>query len=396
MILFFEVFNSARDVAFPEVIVKQKPIKTSHSPWMTMGLRVSQKRKEKLFSKKIKKPTDTNKLHFKNYNTIYNKLRRAAKQLYYNNQFSKFTRNCKQTWSVIREIIGSKKDKAQLPEFFKDNDNVITEYLDIANGFNNFFSTVGPKLASDIEQSDVQFDSFLSESNPVSFNFSKISETDILKICRQMKPKLSSGVDFISNNLLKHIAPIIITPLHYLINLSLETGYIPGELKISKIIPIFKDGDCHSFTNYRPISLISSFAKLLEKIVSKQLLGFLTSHNILYKHQYGFRAKHNTSQPVLHFADKIFNALNQNTPAKTLSIFIDLKKAFDTVDHEILLKKMEHYGVRGTSNVWFHNYLTDREQLVCIDGTKSGKKNNSLWGAPRVCPWAIIIFDFYK
>ena len=126
--------------------------------------------------------------------------------MYYNNQFSKFTRNCKQTWSVIREIIGSKKDKAQLPEFFKDNDNVITEYLDIANGFNNFFSTVGPKLASNIEESDVQFDSFLSESNPVSFNFSKISETDILKICRQMKPKLSSGVDFISNNLLPHIA----------------------------------------------------------------------------------------------------------------------------------------------------------------------------------------------
>ena len=102
LILFFEVFNSARDVAFPEVIVKQKHIKTSHSPWMTLGLRVSQKRKEKLFSKNIKKRTDTNKLHFKNYNTIYNKLRRAANQLYYNNQFSKFTRNCKQTWSVIR------------------------------------------------------------------------------------------------------------------------------------------------------------------------------------------------------------------------------------------------------------------------------------------------------
>ena len=86
-------------------------------------------------------------------------------------------------------------------------------------------------------------------------------------------------------------------------------------MKVAKIVPIFKEGDCHSFTNYRPISLISSFAKLLEKIVSKQLIRFLTSHNILYKHQYGFRAKHNTSQPVLHFADKIFNALNQNPPA---------------------------------------------------------------------------------
>ena len=183
-------------------------------------------------------------------------------------------------------------------------------------------------MASDIEQSDIPFDSFLSDNNPVDFKFSRISETDILKICRQLRPKLSSGVDFISNKLLKHIAPIIITPLHYLINMSLETGDIPGELKVAKIVPIFKEGDCHSFTNYRPISLISSFAKLLEKIVSKQLIGFLTSHNILYKHQYGFRAKHNTSQPVLHFADKIYNALNQNPPSKTLSIFIDLKKSF--------------------------------------------------------------------
>ena len=180
----------------------------------------------------------------------------------------------------------------------------------------------------------------------------------------------------------KHIAPIIITPLHYLINLSLESGYIPIELKIAKIVPVFKDGDCHSFTNYRPISLISSFAKLLKKIVAKQLVGFLTSHNIFYKHQYGFRAKHNTSHPVLHFTDNIYNALNQNPPAITLSIFSDLKKAFDTVDHEILLKKMEHYGVKGASNVWFYNYLSEREQFVCLDGAKS-EKQKIICGVPQ-------------
>ena len=368
---FFDIFNLARDLSFPEIIVKQKLKKFKHSPWMSQGLLVSQLRKEKLFAKKVKKPTETNKQNFKTYNTLYNKLRRVAKKIYYDKQFLKFTSNSKQTWSLIREIIGSNKEKSQLPDFFRDNGQLIKDNINIANGFNEFFSQVGPKLASDIGQSDVSFDSFLSDSNPIDFEFHKISETDILKICRELKPKLSSGTDFISNKLLKHVAPIIIGPLHYLINLSLESGYIPRELKIAKIVPVFKDGDCHSYTNYRPISLLNSMSKLLEKVVARQLIGFLDAHNIIYKHQYGFRRNHNTSQPVLHFSEKIYNALNNSSPEKTLAIFIDLKKAFDTVDHKILIKKMEHYGIRGSSLNWFRNYLLEREQFVSINGVKS-------------------------
>ena len=213
---------------------------------------------------------------------------------------------------MIREVIGTKKQKDQIPQFFIHNGQFINDYLEIANGFNTFFSQVGPNLASDIPQSDTTFKDYLPDSNPIMFEFSRISEIDILKICNQLKPKLSSGADFISNKLLKLIAPIIITPLHYLINLSLESGYIPREFKIAKVVPVFKTGDKHDFNNYRPISLLSSFSKLMEKIVSRQLIGFLNFHNVLYKHQYGFRASHNTSHPVLHFTDKIYNALNKN------------------------------------------------------------------------------------
>ena len=150
---------------------------------------------------------------------------------------------------------------------------------------------------------------------------------DILEICRKMKPKMSSGADCISTKLLKEIAPIIITPLHYLINISLETGFVPPELKLAKVVPVYKDGNCHEYTNYRPISLLSSFSKLFEKVVSKQLIRFLHINEIIYKHQYGFRAGHNTSHPVLHLTDKIYNAMNTKPSGKTLTIFIDLKKS---------------------------------------------------------------------
>ena len=368
---FFETLNSIRDLSFPEIKVKSRQIKFKHSPWMTNGLKISQKQKEKLFSKKIKCPNELNLQKFKIYNKLYNKLRRAAKKMHYDEQFKRYAKNSKQTWSVIREVLGTKKQKDQIPEFFRQNGEFISEYLDIANGFNNFFAGIGPKLASDIGNSPDDFQSFLPDNNPVSFKFSRISEIDILNICKTLKPKSSTGADFISNKLLKTIAHIIITPLHHLINLSLETGYVPKEFKIAKVIPVFKSGDCHDFNNYRPISLLSSFSKLIEKVVARQILGFANTHNLLYQHQYGFRANHNTSHPVLQLSEKIYNSLNQNPSGKTLTIFIDLKKAFDTVDHSILLKKLESYGFRNTASLWFKNYLSDRKQYVSINGVDS-------------------------
>ena len=130
--------------------------------------------------------------------------------------------------------------------------------MEIANGFNNFFANIGPKLASEISTSSAHFQTFMPEISSNSFRFSRISEIDILHTCKQMKPKLSSGSDFVSTKLFKEIAPLIITPLHYLINISLETGFVPTELKLAKIVPVFKEGNCHEYTNCRPISLLES------------------------------------------------------------------------------------------------------------------------------------------
>ena len=157
---FFEKLNAAVDISFPEINVKPRPRKFKHSPWMTAGLLISHKQKEKLFAKKVRNPTKSNIESFQCYNNIYSKLRRIAKKLHYDEQFIKFTRNIKQTWSLIREVIGTNRQKDQIPNFFRCNGQILTDYLEITNGFNTFFSQVGPKLATNIPPSDANFNDY--------------------------------------------------------------------------------------------------------------------------------------------------------------------------------------------------------------------------------------------
>ena len=216
----------------------------------------------------------------------------------------------------------------------------------------------------------------------------------IQEVAKKMASKTSSGPDNLSSKLLKDILTLIINPLCHLFNLSFQTGYVHPRFKVAKVIPIFKSGDKHLFTNYRPISLLSSISKLLEKIVAKQMQGFLSANSILFQHQYGFRKSHNTTHAVIQFLNKIHEALNHQVPKYTLGIFLDLKKAFDTVNHSILIEKLEHYGIRGIAKDWFSNYLTGRYQYVTIDGVDSGKEKITC-GVPQGSVLGPILFLIY-
>ena len=151
----------------------------------------------------------------------------------------------------------------------------------------------------------------------------------------------------------------------------MTTGIVPHDMKIARIIPIFKYGNKHLFNNYRPISILPAFSKVLEKVISIKLITYLESQKLIYEHQYGFRSKHSTLHPIIHLLNQIAYAIDKSSKNLTLSVFIDLSKAFDTIYYEILLQQLNNLGVRGIPNLWFRNYLTDRKQYMDIYNIRS-------------------------
>ena len=200
------------------------------------------------------------------------------------------------------------------------------------------------------------------------------------------------GPNSIPLKLLKLIPDLIITPLCRLINESFTSGKFPDLFKIVKVIPIHKGGSTQDMNNYRPISLLSIFDKIIEKLMHKRLYKFLDDNNILYDKQYGFRKNNSTIFSLIEITEKIKESIDNRKFG--CGIFIDLRKAFDTVNHVILLKKLEHYGIRGISLDWFDSYLNNRFQYVFLNGESSEQKAITC-GVPQGSVLGPLLFLIY-
>ena len=206
----------------------------------------------------------------------------------------------------------------------------------------------------------------------VSFVLFPTDSTEVMNIVNCLKNKSSSGVDDIPVTILKSSIFHIAKPLAAIINCSLSTGVFPDTLKIARVTPIFKDGEKELFQNYRPISVLPSFSKIFERVVFNRLISYLDSNKIICNNQYGFRKNHSTYMSLIDIYDKISMAIDKSE--FSIGIFIDLSKAFDTLNHSILLKKLEHYGIRGIALKWFNSYLSNRKQCVTLNGVTSSLK----------------------
>ena len=243
-------------------------------------------------------------------------------------------------------------------------DNVMTtDPTTIANKFNTFFAGIGIRLSENVNNiQNTHFTDYLLNPSMYNFTFELITEDTTMEILNNLKPKPSCGYDGISTKLLKTCKFDICKPLTLIINQTLSTGIFPDTLKIAKVIPLYKKGDKALLENYRPISVLPSISKIFERIIFNQINDHFTSHDLYYNGQYGFREKHSTQLAALELIDRITHELDMgNTP---INIYIDLPKAFDTLDHTILISKLQHYGITGAALQLLVSYLSNRKQFV--------------------------------
>ena len=336
---------------FPEKREKFNKYKHKISNWITSGIIKSIEFRDNLYKKWKMSPHDSPDYsilghNLKLYNKYLNQCIRTAKQEFYMREFAKYKNDIRKTWDTLKHILNKKKSKSEFPPYFIDKNRRISGSQNIADQFNEYFIQIGPKLAGEIDTANkLPFDSYLQNPTPSSFQFNYTTPIDVEKIISNLKPKSSCGYDNISSKLLKYTGDIVSVPLSIIVNQSLCTGIFPDKLKIAKVIPLYKKQDEKVFGNYRPISLLSSVSKVFERIVFDQLYDYFTTNGPLFNSQYGFRKHHSTELAALELTDKIRREIDQKkTP---FSVYLDLSKAFDTLNHAMLLKKTPTLWLAG-------------------------------------------------
>jgi len=278
------------------------------------------------------------------------------------NLCKKKKKNKKSTWKNINNILNRNSNKTADTKYFLINNDSISDTKIIANEFNKYFVDIGNDLSQSLtDPENKSYTDYLKSQLQYDFNFELVSEDTVKKVIGMLKNKSTRGIDGLSNKLVKRLHLEIASSLTLIIN-QCFTGIFPDKLKLAKVIPIHKKEDNSLLQNYRPISILPSLSKVIETIMHDQVNSFFCCNNLFYNSQYGFRKSHSTELASLEMIDRVAMQLDRNEIP--INIYLDISKAFDTLNHDILLEKLNYYGIRGNSLKLFRSYLKNRKQCV--------------------------------
>ena len=339
--------------------------------WFSDAIVKCIKKRKSLYKKSLKKGDEEALKRYRLYRNSLNRIILFEKRKFFSERFKKYKDNANVTWGLINSLIGKSSNKLDCINMIKTENGVSESNPEIARVMNKHFTSVSAKLEKSLKKGRYSHKFFLEKQNKTSSSFSLrlTNETEIDQIISNIKPKSSAGHDGISNVLLKRICPAIRTPLTLLCNSSISSVIFPDQMKIAKVKPLFKSGSKSDLNNYRPISLLPVCSKVLEKVILKQIQKYMQDTGQYNKNQFGFRKNSNTGVACQNFLTEILK--NHEDGNIVVSVFIDLKKAFDTCQRDILLDKLEYYGFDNNSLSWFNSYLSERKQFTQISVDKS-------------------------
>ena len=394
--IFVDKIDRLMDEMAPLKTLTNREIGLKQRPWINSEILGLMKERDKLHKNYLHE-TDVYRKNSilgdykKKRNEIVEKIR-LSKNQHYADFFDKNKSNTKKIWEGIRDIVNISKKNPILPSEIVYKNKSHTNTLDMAKSFNDFFVNIGNKVEEKIPHSDVHFSHFLSKDTDSIFFIQPVDEEEISNMISQLNTSKSCGPNSVPTKLLKDNSELFSSPLKHIINLSFEEGCFPDMLKVANVCPIYKKKCKNKCENYRPISLLPNLSKLFERAMHSRLYDFLEKSHILYDLQFGFRKKNSTTHALLDIVEKIRDNLDKKT--FSCGVFIDLEKAFDTVNHNILLQKLQFYGILGKNISWFTSYLNNRKQRVKLSSQFSPYADISC-GVPQGSILGPLLFLIY-
>lgn len=395
--IFEKIYSTLYTKNFPTLDTSRKKKRKCDKAWILPWLQTACDRKNEMYKTFIKRPTVENEKKYKDMKKFVEKHVKLAKQRFYKTYFETYSNDSRKQWKMINQLLYRKvKTKTAISKIVVDGKS-ITNNADIANSFNNYFCNIAQKLKEESAASssspagDATPDITINTSHRVhkEIRLDDYTAAEVEKTISSLKNKATSDTAI---RVLKHVSHEVTPLLQHVISSSLSQGIFPEKLKCAKVIPLHKGGSKSDLSNYRPISLLSCFSKLYERAMHTRVSNFLTRNDIIYPSQYGYRGGHSCEHAILEAQSVLLNSLDKKQVAAL--ILIDFSKAFDMVDHSILICKLEHYGIRGVVLEWFRSYLTSRSQYVHIndvDSSKLGLKH----GVPQGSILGPLLFIIY-